>query len=139
MNAIDTNILIYAVDTEEPEKSAKAIELLRRLSTEPVPLIVPWQVAVEFLACLRRWENAKRISRSQSQRYLAEFLMPMPIVHPSTKVLQASLELSSRHSLSHWDSLLLAACIEAGVQSLYSEDMSHGGTYDSVQIVNPFC
>jgi len=34
-----------------------------------------------------------------------------------------SLGLTSRHSLSHWDSLLLAVCIEANVDTLYSEDL----------------
>ncbi len=34
--------------------------------------------------------------------------------------------------------MLLAACIEAGVTTLYSEDLSHGVRYDSVLVVNPF-
>ena len=41
-------------------------------------------------------------------------------------------------SLSHWDSLLLAACLEAGVETLYSEDLQDGANYDSVRVVNPF-
>jgi predicted nucleic acid-binding protein len=40
--------------------------------------------------------------------------------------------------LSHWDSLLVAACQETGVTRLYSEDMQHGADYDGVKIVNPF-
>jgi predicted nucleic acid-binding protein len=46
--------------------------------------------------------------------------------------------LSSRYSLSHWDSLLLAACEDAGVDTLYSEDLDDGMTYDAVTVVNPF-
>jgi predicted nucleic acid-binding protein len=46
--------------------------------------------------------------------------------------------LTRRYSLSHWDSLLLGACIAAGVDTLYSEDMSHNGVYDSVTVINPF-
>lgn len=42
------------------------------------------------------------------------------------------------YSLSHWDSLLLAACATAGVDTLYSEDMDDGMTYDTVKVVNPF-
>lgn len=34
--------------------------------------------------------------------------------------------------------MLLAACKEAGVTRLYSEDMQHGADYDGVTIVNPF-
>jgi len=34
--------------------------------------------------------------------------------------------------------MLFAACVEAGVDTLYSEDMDDGAAYDSVEIVNPF-
>lgn len=49
-----------------------------------------------------------------------------------------ALELYERFSLSHWDSLLLAACADAGVTRLYSEDMQHGADIDGVKIINPF-
>ena len=34
--------------------------------------------------------------------------------------------------------MLLAACVEAGVRTLYSEDLASGAQYDSVTVVNPF-
>jgi predicted nucleic acid-binding protein len=46
--------------------------------------------------------------------------------------------LYSRFSLSHWDAMLLVACREAGVTTLYSEDLDAGTTYDGLSIVNPF-
>ena len=61
-----------------------------------------------------------------------------PCVMPSRSLLGRSLDLSSRYSLSHWDSLLLAACADAGVETLYSEDLDDGMTYDTVTVVNPF-
>lgn len=54
------------------------------------------------------------------------------------KLFPLAMQLYSRYSLSHWDSLLVAACQEAGVTSLYSEDMQHGANYDGVMIINPF-
>ncbi len=63
MNAIDTNVLVYFVDEHEPAKQAKATELLERLSEEERETALLWQVAVEFLSCLRRWENDGRIDR----------------------------------------------------------------------------
>src|SRR3990172_5207467 len=109
MNAIDTNILVYAVDVTEPEKSQRSLELIRRLAADSMPLIIPWQVAVEFLACLRRWEDAGRITRPDTEAYLHRFVVSLPVVHPTVDSLRMSLDISSRCSLSHWDSLLLAA------------------------------
>jgi predicted nucleic acid-binding protein len=61
-----------------------------------------------------------------------------PLRIPSDSVFQVSFDLRSRFSLSHWDAMLLAACKEAGVTTLYSEDMSAGTDYDGLTIVNPF-
>lgn len=51
---------------------------------------------------------------------------------------EISFHLHVRFSLSHWDSLLLAACKEAGVTTLFSEDMDSGTDYDGLTVVNPF-
>jgi len=136
MNAIDTNVLVYFVDEHEPAKQAKATELLERLIEEETAL--PWQVAVEFASCLRRWEDEGRIDRITICEHVDHLEGTFPFLMPSRSVLRKSLGLSSRYSLSHWDSLLLAACADAGVDTLYSEDLDAGMTYDTVTVVNPF-
>ena len=138
MNAIDTNVLVYFVDADEPTKQARAGELLERLGEEETETVLPWQVAVEFLSCLRRWENEGRIRREETAQHMAQLESMYPMALPTPSILRASMELSSRHSLSHWDSLLVAACIEAGVDTLYTEDLGADASYDSLRIVNPF-
>ncbi len=138
MNAIDTNVLIYLVDADEPAKQSQASALLDRLATEESDTVLLWQSAVEFLACLRRWESRGRISRSQLTSYWQQVESMLPIIPPTAPVIDLALGLCSRHSLSNWDSLLLAACIEAGATTLYSEDLSDGVKYDTVTVINPF-
>jgi len=60
------------------------------------------------------------------------------MLFPESSCLSHSLELSAQYSLSHWDSLLIAACDVGGVSKLYSEDMQHGMMYRGVTVVNPF-
>jgi predicted nucleic acid-binding protein len=138
MNALDTNILVYFVDRDEPVKRAKTIQLLGTLVQQEVETVVPWQVAAEFVSCLRRWEREKRIGRQETLGNLERLDSMFRCVLPTQVVLGKSLDLSSRYSLSHWDSMLVAACIEAGVHTLYSEDLGSGAKYDSVTVVNPF-
>jgi predicted nucleic acid-binding protein len=95
-------------------------------------------VAAEFLACLRRWENAGRIGRRDTEVYLNRFIISLPVLYPTCDSFRLALELSNRHSLSHWNSMVLAGCIEAGVDTFYSEDLTGGATYGSVRVVNPF-
>ena len=67
-----------------------------------------------------------------------DVLAMFPLRLPTTRVFEIAFDLHSRFSLSHWDSMLLAACKEAGVTTLYSEDMAAGTNYDGLIIVNPF-
>ena len=57
---------------------------------------------------------------------------------PTASVLDRALELTGKYSLSHWDSMLLGACLEAGVDTLYTEDMGAPTAYDGIRLVNPF-
>ena len=36
------------------------------------------------------------------------------------------------------DALIIAACVEAGVEILYSEDVPGFDNFDGVRVVNPF-
>lgn len=138
MNAVDTNILVYALDADDPAKQAAAIELLDRLHTNPSETLLLWQVAGEFLSCMRRWEAAGRIADDDVEANLIDLLDAFPLALPSASVLDRSLDLTRRFSLSHWDSMLLSACLEAGVDTLDTEDLDAGTTFDALRLVNPF-
>jgi len=137
MNAIDTNILVYTIDFHEPAKQAKARALTGRLSSTSTGVLL-WQVAGEYLSVLRRFAAAGRFPAADIEPDMRDLLNMFPLVLPTADVIQRSLALTSRYSLSHWDSMLVAACVEAGVSSLYSEDLDDGMSYETVSIVNPF-
>ena len=138
MNAFDTNVLLYAIDEIDPFNHEVAVRLLDQLRAEANPPVLLWQVLCEFLAGLRRRENAGDLDRDDVQRALQTILVTYPLALPSPPVIDTACALFSRYSLSHWDSLLLGACIHAGVTTLFSEDMDGGMTYETVTVVNPF-
>jgi predicted nucleic acid-binding protein len=49
-----------------------------------------------------------------------------------------ALEVSARYGYRIYDSLILAAAMQAGCSTVYTEDMQHGQTIDKLTIVNPF-
>lgn len=138
MNAVDTNVFVYALDADEPVKQAQAIDLLDQLIADTVETVLHWQVAVEYLSCLRRWESAGKIVADDVEANLIDLLATFRLVTPGRAVLDLSIDLCGRFSLSHWDSLLIAACLEAGVDTLYTEDMDAGTTFDTLKLINPF-
>ena len=138
MNAVDTNVLVYAFDADEPVKQAKAIDLMDRLAADAANTVLIWQAIGELLNQLRKWESKGRITTEEAEGIVHNLLSEFPVRVPSVALVGISFDLRRRFSLSHWDSMLLAACKEAGVTTLYSEDMDAGTNYDGVRIVNPF-
>jgi predicted nucleic acid-binding protein len=138
MNAADTNVYVYALDADEPVKQAKALELFDRLVPQAADTVLIWQVAGEFLNQLRRWESKGKLTPEEVQATFRRFSDMFALRVPSAGIFQLSFALRSRFSLSHWDSLLLAACKEAGVTTLYSEDMDSGTDYEGLSVINPF-
>jgi predicted nucleic acid-binding protein len=138
MIAFDTNVYAYVLDSSSPEKQAKAVKVLGSVvgAASTRPLL--WQVACEYLAYLRRQQAKQRIDATSVEQEISALLSNHRLVLPTPDVIPRALELTRRYSLSHWDSLLLAACILAGIDTLYSEDLSRGMSYDSVTVLNPF-
>ena len=61
-----------------------------------------------------------------------------PLVLPTAANVTHARELHAAHSVPLWDALILAACVEAGVDVLYSEDVPGLETIETVRVINPF-
>ena len=65
-------------------------------------------------------------------------LFAIDIVALSPGDIIEAIQSASRHGISHWDALVLVAASRAGLEIVYSEDLSHGQTYGDVRVCNPF-
>jgi predicted nucleic acid-binding protein len=138
MNAIDTNVLIYSLDSNDIEKQATATAFLSALNRSEIPTIIPWQIASELLNYLRRAQRKNVIAASDVMTTIRNFTSSFPLVVPGPETIDHYERLFDQYSLSHWDAMLLAACRDAGVTTLYSEDLAAGTDYGGVVVVNPF-
>lgn len=132
MNAVDTNILIYVNDPRDPVKQGIAASLVSSL-TDGVLL---WQVACEYLAASRKLEPLG-YDRAQAWQYIRDLQQVWHTVLPTWSVLNRAEDLLNRFSLSYWDAMIVAACLEANVQTLYTEDFGYS-SIDGLSIQNPF-
>lgn len=140
MNAIDTNVLIYAIDDSQPIKGRRAGALLSDLSNQPTPTLLPWQVLCEFTAFLAKYRRRPSIPE-QSVEFAAivrEFQLRFPLALPSAAVPDLAIDIHLKDQVSIWDAWLLAACVDAGVTTLYTEDMQSRPSIRGVRLVNPF-
>ena len=56
---------------------------------------------------------------------------------PSARTLDRAKVLSLTGNVQFWDALIYAACQEAGVSRIYSEDLP-GSAIEGLEVVNPF-
>lgn len=134
MNAVDTNVLIYARDPRDPVKQQKAVKLTAGLSDGALL----WQVACEFVAASRKLAPFG-FTQAQAWREVAQLRALWKLILPSAHVLTHAEQLTATHNLSFWDALLVAACIEGGITRLYTEDFDDSvSKVIGVEIINPF-
>jgi predicted nucleic acid-binding protein len=133
MIAVDTNVLIYACDQSDPRRQKIALDLIAA-STDGVLL---WQVACEFLSASRKLSK-QGFTPAQAWKRLAEFQDLLPLVLPTDANLTRAKDLHISRGASLWDALILSACVEAGVEILYSEDVPGFEGFENVRVVNPF-
>ena len=122
----------------QSDKVVDTIDLLERRIGERFPDSSLRQVAAELLSCLRKWESAGRITAADVSANFRDVLSMFPLRISTAEAFEIAFDLHARFSLSHWDSMLMAACMEAGVTTLYSEDLDPGTDFDGLTVVNPF-
>jgi len=134
MNAVDTNVLIYARDPRDPVKQQKARSLTANL-TDGALL---WQVACEFIAASRKL-TAVGYTQAQAWSELEQLRVLWKLIVPSENVFVRAEQLTANHNLSFWDAMIVAACIEGGITRLYTEDFDNSlQQATGIEIVNPF-
>lgn len=65
MNAVDTNILIYSIDSRDETKRRRAVELIESLPETDT--IMPWQVACEVAAVLGSMARAGKFQGDHAE------------------------------------------------------------------------
>ncbi len=124
----DSNILIYAYSTDR--RRQHAIEALAQGGW------ISAQVLNEFTNVLRVKQKQEW---SAIELAVASVRRQFPDVRPLTaETHAAALALARDHGFAFYDALIVAAAIEAGCDTLYSEDLQHGRSIGGLAIVNPF-
>lgn len=133
---IDTNIFIYSFDFSNKSKQEKATLLITQ-ALEHHNGIISWQVVQEFLnVATNKFKTT--IKPNDAVLYLQNVLSPLCEVFPNIALYEQTLKINSRFSFSFYDSLIIAAALEAECTILYSEDLQHEQKISQLKIMNPF-
>ena len=125
----DTNTLLYLLssDTKKADWVSKNLQQSNVISV---------QVLNEFTSASIR---KIKISNSELDEFLDLFTSTFNVRSLDIDTFETGLMVSRRYGYQHYDSMIIAAALQAGCEKLYSEDMQHRQIIDKrLQIVNPF-
>jgi predicted nucleic acid-binding protein len=126
---LDTNVLVYfASDDVAKADQAEAV------------LTAGGAISVQVLNELTNVARRKMRLSWPELRGLLESLCSFLTIHPLTvEVHEAGLALAERYGFSLYDAMIVASALDAGCDTLLSEDMQHGMVLDEgLRILNPF-
>jgi predicted nucleic acid-binding protein len=128
--ALDTNILVYCHSNDEPNKQRTAIDLL---AANPM---ISTQVVSEYINVVKR---RLALPKNEIMDVCLQNI-EMCILHPvSFSTLKQARNLLHDYDFQLFDSIIIAAALEANCHILYSEDMYHGLIIkNQMEIINPF-
>ncbi len=127
--AADSNVLLYLHDKSDKRKRDIATNIL---SDNPK---ISTQVISEFINVTRRQLD---LSKADIVTYCADLLKDCEIIPVSCDTLTNAAALIQRYDFQIFDSIIVAASIEANCTILYSEDMQDGLVIGKLTILNPF-
>ena len=133
-NFFDTNVLVYLFDETDDAKRERA-ELLIQQALANETGCISYQVVQETVNVITRKFNA---ASEKVRQLLDGVLVPLWQINPTQTLYRHGLDLQTRYRFSFYDSLIIAAALEAGCTCLYSEDMQDGQQIQGLTIQNPF-
>ena len=133
---IDSNVFVYLFDPASPDKCQKSEQLIAN-ALQQDNACISYQVVQEILNVIttRLRVNA---TVEQTSIFLFNTLIPLWKINPTRELYLRGLNIQSRYKYSFYDSMIIAAALEAGCKTLYSEDMQHGQRIEQLTIENPF-
>jgi predicted nucleic acid-binding protein len=130
---LDTNILVYSIDSAAGEQHALAAEIVDRAAECECWLTL--QALSEFYAAVTR---KGLVPPADAAAQASDWLEIFPSAAASAAALRTALSDAAAGRASFWDALLLATAAEAGCTTILSGDMAGGARIGGIGILNPF-
>lgn len=132
---VDSNVIIYAYDSEAGAKRDRALDRLTGL-WDSGRGVLSTQVLQESYVNLTRKVRAP-ISVVQAREIIVTYRAWPTHLPDADSILEAS-DVAERHRIAFWDALIVVSARAMGAQVLLTEDLSHGQVIEGVRVVNPF-
>lgn len=132
---LDTNLLVYCFDDQEPEKQEKALELLNRVGRGPSAAL-PAQVLGEF-ANVMLYKTEPPLPPEEVYNHIQLYRKVFPTYPLTPAVSLEAVRAIEEHSFRYFDAQIWATAKLNQVPVVLSEDFPVGATVEGVSFENP--
>jgi predicted nucleic acid-binding protein len=132
---LDTNVLVYAFDAFDAKKHKTAMSIVDKAFRQKNG-IISTQVLKEFFVTVTRKISVPL--DTDEAKLIVENLSVLEVVDTTVPLIISGIDICKKHSLSFWDSLIVAAAKISKCSILISEDLSHGTKIEGIAVKNPF-
>jgi predicted nucleic acid-binding protein len=133
---IDTNLLIYLFDQNQPDRQSRAIDVLDRLEIMGLGRISVQNLAEFFSVSTRKLAPALSPEEALSQVNL--FTRTWPVFDLTPLIVMEAGRGVRDYQMSYYDAQIWATARLNQIPTIFSEDFNVGATLEGVQFVNPF-
>jgi predicted nucleic acid-binding protein len=133
---LDSNVFVYLFD-ETDDRKREAAERIVDSALQNHNTSISFQVVQETLNVLTR-KLPTPMTAEGAKDFLQQVLVLLWRVSPSPALYERALDLPTRYRYGFYDSLIIAAALDAGCTRLYSEDFQDGQRIEGLTIKNPF-
>ncbi len=131
--AIDSNILVYALVRDDPQKHETASEIMVRAMV--LDSVLAAQSVAEFLNVIRRKEpRLFDEARAQALRWQKTF----ELLDTTAQNIIDGADFAARYKLQLWDSVIWQVARTAHAVVFLTEDLQDGLAIDGMKVLNPF-
>jgi len=132
---LDTNVLVYAHDRSDPRKQDQARSLIAASLRHGTGLISAQVLSEFFVTMTRKIQTPMTVQQARNELVLLAHLEAIDI---DADLLLRATHMQADWRIQYWDALVLAAAERGECSIVYSEDFSHGQTYGTLTVCNPF-
>lgn len=133
---IDSGVFLHQLAAADQRKAAIADRLIRE-GIETGNACTSFQVVQECLNTLLHKAEVP-LDPAGAGRYLEHVLAPLLKVSASVELYQRALSVQGRYGYGFSDALIIAAALEIGCTTLFSDNLEDGQRIDALLIRDPF-
>ena len=131
---VDTNVLIYAHDSDAKAKHAAAKSVLRDLWSDRNGVLSP-QVLQEFYMNVTK-KIPHPLSKASARLVVSTYAIWC--IETTSVEISNAFRIEDESRIGFWDALIVASALKSGASRILSEDMNAGQTIAGIRIENPF-